>query len=62
MTDISDPHFAERVGESFDRQNVMHLIRATLPVIEHGRTEIQKSLPSTTTRKPFVRACSKRSL
>jgi uncharacterized protein (TIGR00369 family) len=40
MTDISDPHFAERVRESFDRQNVMHLIRATLPVIEHGRTEI----------------------
>ena len=37
MTDISDPHFAERVRESFDRQNVMHLIRATLPVIEHGR-------------------------
>jgi acyl-coenzyme A thioesterase PaaI-like protein len=40
MADISDPHFAERVRESFDRQNVMHLIRATLPVIEHGRTEI----------------------
>ena len=40
MTDIADPHFAERVRESFDRQNVMHLIRATLPVIEHGRTEI----------------------
>jgi hypothetical protein len=40
MTDISDPHFAERVRESFDRQNVMHLIRATLPVIEHSRTEI----------------------
>jgi hypothetical protein len=39
MTDISDPHFAERVRESFDRQNVMHLIRATLPVIEQGRTE-----------------------
>ena len=40
MTNISDPHFAERVRESFDRQNVMHLIGATLPVIEHGRTEI----------------------
>jgi uncharacterized protein (TIGR00369 family) len=40
MTDISDPHFAERVRESFDRQNVMHLIRATLSVIEYGRTEI----------------------
>ncbi len=40
MTHISDPHFAERVRESFDRQNVMHLIQATLPVVEHGRTEI----------------------
>ena len=40
MTQRSDVHFAERVRQSFDRQNVMHLIRATLPVIEHGRTEI----------------------
>jgi len=40
MTRISDPHFAERVRENFGRQNVMHLILATLPVIEHGRAEI----------------------
>ena len=40
MTRISDLHFAERVRESFDKQNVMRLIRATLPVVEHGRTEI----------------------
>lgn len=40
MTRISDPHFAERVRASFDRQNAMHLIQATLPVVEHGRTEI----------------------
>ena len=40
MTHTSDPHFAERVRESFDRQNVMHLLRATLAVVEHGRTEI----------------------
>jgi len=40
MTHISDPHFAERVRASFDRQNAMSLIRATLPVVEHGRTEI----------------------
>jgi uncharacterized protein (TIGR00369 family) len=40
MTRISDPHFAERVSASFDRQTAMHLIRATLPVVEHGRTEI----------------------
>lgn len=40
MTRISDPHFAERVRASFDRQNAMHLVQATLPVVEHGRTEI----------------------
>jgi uncharacterized protein (TIGR00369 family) len=40
MSRISDPHFAERVRASFDRQSAMLLIRATLPLIEHGRTEI----------------------
>ena len=40
MTRISDPHFAERVRASFDRQNAMRLIQATLPVVEHSRTEI----------------------
>jgi uncharacterized protein (TIGR00369 family) len=40
MSHISDPHFAERVHASFDRQNAMHLIQATLPAVEHGRTEI----------------------
>jgi len=35
-----DPHFAERVGDSFNRQTAMHLIRATLPVVKHGLTEI----------------------
>jgi uncharacterized protein (TIGR00369 family) len=40
MTQVSDPHFAERVRASFDRQHAMHLIRATLPLVEHGRTEI----------------------
>lgn len=40
MTRISDPHFAERVRASFDRQNAMALIQASMPVIEHGRTEI----------------------
>ena len=40
MTHISDPHFAERVRASFDRQSAMGLIHATLPVIEHGRSEI----------------------
>lgn len=40
MTKISDPHFAERVQASFELQNAMQLIRATMPVIEHGHTEI----------------------
>lgn len=40
MPSVSDPHFAERVSASFARQTAMHLIRATLPVVEHGRTEI----------------------
>ena len=40
MTRISDPHFAERVRASFVLQHAMALIRATLPVVEHGRAEI----------------------
>lgn len=40
MTHISDPDFAKRVRSSFDRQNAMHLIQATLPLVEHGCTEI----------------------
>jgi len=40
MTKISDPHFAERVRASFARQNAMTLIQASMPLIEHGRTEI----------------------
>ena len=40
MTRTSDPHVFERVSASFALQTAMHLIRATLPVVEHGRTEI----------------------
>jgi len=40
MIRISDPHFADRVRDSFARQNAMALIQASLPVVEHGRTEI----------------------
>jgi uncharacterized protein (TIGR00369 family) len=40
MTKIYDPNFAERVSASFAKQNAMDLIQATMPVIEHGRTEI----------------------
>lgn len=40
MTHKTDPHFADRVRASFDRQNAMQLIQATMPVIEPGATEI----------------------
>ncbi len=40
MSHSAAPHFAERVRASFERQNAMHLIQATLPVVEQGRTEI----------------------
>lgn len=40
MADLANPDFAESVAASFDKQHAMRLIRATLPVIEHGRTEI----------------------
>lgn len=37
---MRDLETAERVRASFDRQSAMRLIRATLPVVEPGRTEI----------------------
>jgi uncharacterized protein (TIGR00369 family) len=40
MTHFANPDFAECVTASFGRQNAMNLIRATLQVVEHGRTEI----------------------
>ena len=40
MFHIADPHLAERVRASFALQHAMSLIRATVPVVEHGRTEI----------------------
>jgi uncharacterized protein (TIGR00369 family) len=40
MTRVANPDFAEFVAASFNKQNAMHLIRATLPVVGHGRTEI----------------------
>ncbi|RKF50081.1 PaaI family thioesterase [Paraburkholderia fungorum] len=40
MAHTPDSLFVERVRASFIRQNAMALIRATLPVIDHGRTEI----------------------
>ncbi len=35
-----DPAFADRVRASFAKQHAMELIRATLPVVEPGYTEI----------------------
>ena len=40
MTRLANPDFAEAVSASFGKQTAMHLIRATLPVVEHGLTEI----------------------
>ncbi|MDB0507897.1 PaaI family thioesterase (plasmid) [Ralstonia solanacearum] len=40
MAHLANPDFAEDVVASFDKQNAMRLIHATLPVVEHGRTEI----------------------
>lgn len=40
MPHASNPDFAASVAASFDKQNAMQLIRATLEVVEPGRTEI----------------------
>jgi uncharacterized protein (TIGR00369 family) len=40
MTELANPDFAESVTASFGRQSAMHLIRATLELVEPGRTEI----------------------
>jgi uncharacterized protein (TIGR00369 family) len=40
MSRIADPNFAAAVRTSFDKQSAMHLIQATLQLVEHGRTEI----------------------
>ena len=40
MAQTPDPFFADRVRASFARQHAMALIQATLPVVEHGHTEI----------------------
>ncbi|HUR98105.1 MAG TPA: PaaI family thioesterase [Pyrinomonadaceae bacterium] len=36
-----DPHFAERIQQSFARQHVMRLIGASLTVVEPGMVEIE---------------------
>lgn len=40
MTTRPETGFEERVRDSLNRQNAMRLLRATLPVIRHGMTEI----------------------
>ncbi|WP_374342025.1 PaaI family thioesterase [Azonexus sp.] len=41
MKTNADPHFAERIHASFDRQHAMALIRASLSAVEPGRVEIR---------------------
>lgn len=40
MMRIANPDFAQTVAASFQRQNAMRLIRATLARVEYGRAEI----------------------
>ncbi|WP_374325793.1 PaaI family thioesterase [Azonexus sp.] len=40
MPHPADPDFAARVLASFARQNAMQLIRAEMPLVAYGRTEI----------------------
>lgn len=40
MAQPPNPDFAESVVSSFGKQNAMHLIKASMPVVEHGMTEI----------------------
>ena len=40
MTQPANPDFAAAIAASFNKQNAMHLIHATLPVVEYGRAEI----------------------
>jgi uncharacterized protein (TIGR00369 family) len=40
MTHIANPNFKQDVAAGFDKQSAMRLIRATLPVVEQGATEI----------------------
>lgn len=40
MVRTPDPDFAERIRASFAKQHAMTLIRATLPVVKAGHTEI----------------------
>ena len=40
MSKLSDSDFTKRVRASFERQNAMTLIQASLTLVEQGRTEI----------------------
>jgi uncharacterized protein (TIGR00369 family) len=37
---MTTTNFKDRIRISFDKQNAMHLIRATIPLIEQGRVEV----------------------
>lgn len=40
MSHISNPQFAESVLASFNKQSAMHLIKASMQIVEYGKTEI----------------------
>ena len=40
MTFQADDQMGKRILASFNKQNAMHLIKASMPVVERGRTEI----------------------
>lgn len=40
MSTAANPNFVQDVKDSFQKQSAMRLIKATLPVVEHGKTEI----------------------
>ena len=55
MHKAQDPHFADRVRASFDRQQAMTLIGASLPVVEAGYTEIHLPYkPEVTQQHGFI--------
>jgi uncharacterized protein (TIGR00369 family) len=40
MSHTSEPRIADRVLASFNKQSAMHLVKATMPVVDNGMTEI----------------------
>src|SRR5690606_17474396 len=40
VSTIANPNFEQDVRDSFNRQNAMQLIKATMPVLRHGAAEV----------------------